>query len=176
VHVTSCRCCCCSFLSTATLPMCPCLWKCLCNIVHCCCCCCKTRTTKPRRTTAPPKTSLSPISLPHELYGRIIQFVTSQSDLLILCHVSRGFYDESVRVLYYDVTLPNDPQILQDWFDRIAVTPRLSRLVTCLSFHVDRSKIEVDGKDLDAVLRSISDGLSCLGYLKECAFIRLYTT
>jgi hypothetical protein len=102
--------------------------------------------------------------------------VTSQSDLLTLCHVSRGFYDESVRVLYYDVTLPNDPQILQDWFDRIVVTPSLSRLVVCLSFYVDDSKIEADGKDLDLVLRSISDGLGCLGYLKECAFIRLSMT
>jgi hypothetical protein len=62
------------------------------------------------------KKKILPPVLPFEIYGRIIQLVESHSDLNALCLVSKAFYTESVRVLYRDVELPMNNEIVSSWF------------------------------------------------------------
>ncbi|KAF8346349.1 hypothetical protein F5887DRAFT_1073533 [Amanita rubescens] len=79
-------------------------------------------------------TSTRTISFPPELYGHIIDFVFSQSDLFSLCLVCRDFYFDAKRALYRCVDLAHDHLLIQKWFTLIVSSPHLAHLVRSLTF------------------------------------------
>jgi hypothetical protein len=86
------------------------------------------------RTCRPSKlVSSVPRHLPVELYGLIVQHITSVSVLCNLCTVSRAFLNEAERILYHTIHLPSDFYCIYSWCKVIIGNPRLAILVCSLT-------------------------------------------
>jgi hypothetical protein len=98
--------------------------------------------------------------IPQEIYGEIFKFVHGWKDLTSLCLVSRTVHAEVIRVLYSEVTLPTDDDVLLQWAALISEKPQLASLVVSLSFGI---------AVLDNIeeLEAVGKALGLLGNLKS---------
>jgi hypothetical protein len=127
-----------------------------------CSCCCP----DPEPAEPPPEPAALPqIDLPHELHIRIIDSVYDVSTLLSLCLVSKAFYTEAIRGLYYDVYLPTDMTVLSKWFQKVTQAPQLGRCVVYLSLAFQDAEVPL--LESEAWLEATGKGIKCLTNLKE---------
>jgi hypothetical protein len=112
-------------------------------------------------------------SLPFEIYGRIIQLVGSHSDLYALCLVSKAFHTESMRVLYRDVELPMNNEIISSWFRLVSEDSWKASWVVSLRFSVNFNALSspmISPELLVAWHRQLGEGLGKLQNLKTFVF------
>lgn len=115
-------------------------------------------------------TSACTVAFPPELYGHIIDFVFSQSDLFSLCLVCQSFYLDAKRALYRCVDLAHDHGLIQKWFTLISSSPHLAHLVHSLTFGLVYAELPTPSTRWLSV---IEHGLDALTELIECVFVHL---